>query len=280
MVFLYDGGLAPDPGGDHHRRARQRDRADGGRRRGEPINSAALTAIFRHVVADNRAGGWRAITKSRRRRADGGRARGPRSGWIAALGGGSAVRCYAALRRPRSTSRRSASTSSRSSTERRSSSMSQCVRGGLTFLGAGSAPPTSLAADRRTCTPRCRGARRRRRTGTVNRWPEGHRYSAYCRSWRRGVPLGLVAHAAQSAAAQGTLAHGTPSSSFPPVVDRSILDVLGAYGQTAGGFPGDPQVRRSAVAGDAHLTRRRSKASIRCRSDPTPPGWPLWTPVR
>ena len=70
----------------------------------------------------------------------------------------------ARVRRPRSTSRRSASTSSRSSTERRSRSMSQCVRGGLTFLGAGSAPPTSLAApNRRTCTPRCRGARRRRR---------------------------------------------------------------------------------------------------------------------
>ena len=30
-------------------------------RRGEPINVAALTAILRHIIATNRAGGWRKI---------------------------------------------------------------------------------------------------------------------------------------------------------------------------------------------------------------------------
>src|SRR4051795_123123 len=48
---------------------------------------------------------------------------------------------------------------------------------------------------------------------------------------RRGVPFGLVADAAQSAAAQGTLAHGTPSSR---AWCRSGLDVRrpGEYPRT------------------------------------------------
>ena len=60
-VFLYDGGLTPDPEGV----------IDGGRgnetgrfvtiRRDQPINEGALSAIFRHIVATNRAGGWRRV---------------------------------------------------------------------------------------------------------------------------------------------------------------------------------------------------------------------------
>jgi hypothetical protein len=60
-VFLYDGGLTPDPEGV----------IDGGHgnetgrfitiRRGDPINAPAMTTIFRHIAATNRAGGWRKV---------------------------------------------------------------------------------------------------------------------------------------------------------------------------------------------------------------------------
>ena len=64
-VFLYDGGIVPDPdgiitGGHDNRTARtiaiSRDR---------PINEAALSAMFRAIVANNRAGGWRKIKAGR-----------------------------------------------------------------------------------------------------------------------------------------------------------------------------------------------------------------------
>jgi hypothetical protein len=62
-VFLYDGGLAPDPegvitGGHGNQTGRMV-----AIHRGEPINSRALTEIFRHIIADNRAGGWRKIKR-------------------------------------------------------------------------------------------------------------------------------------------------------------------------------------------------------------------------
>lgn len=58
-VFLYDGGLAPDPegvitGGHGNETGRMI-----AIHRDEPINRSALTAIFRAIIADNRAGGWR-----------------------------------------------------------------------------------------------------------------------------------------------------------------------------------------------------------------------------
>ena len=62
-VFLYDGGLAPDPEGvitGGHGNATGRMIAI---RRGQPLNRAALTAIFRAIIADNRAGGWRTLKK-------------------------------------------------------------------------------------------------------------------------------------------------------------------------------------------------------------------------
>ena len=64
-VFLYDGGLTPDPEGV----------IDGGHgnetgriitvRRDQPLNRDAMTAIFRHIVATNRAGGWRKVKEGR-----------------------------------------------------------------------------------------------------------------------------------------------------------------------------------------------------------------------
>ena len=32
---------------------------------GEPINVPALTQLFQHIIADNRAGGWRRIKAAR-----------------------------------------------------------------------------------------------------------------------------------------------------------------------------------------------------------------------
>jgi hypothetical protein len=64
-VFLYDGGLAPDPegiitGGHGNETGRMI-----AIHQGEAINERALTAIFRAIVADNRAGGWRKLKKAR-----------------------------------------------------------------------------------------------------------------------------------------------------------------------------------------------------------------------
>ena len=62
-VFLYDGGLAPDPegiitGGHGNETGRMI-----AIRNGEAINAPALTAIFRAIIADNRAGGWRKLKR-------------------------------------------------------------------------------------------------------------------------------------------------------------------------------------------------------------------------
>src|SRR6187401_3176018 len=60
-VFLYDGGIVPDPAGiitAGHDNQTARTVAFW---QGEPINAEALTAMFRQIIADNRAGGWRAI---------------------------------------------------------------------------------------------------------------------------------------------------------------------------------------------------------------------------
>lgn len=60
-VFLYDGAIVPDPeriitAGHDNQTARTV-----GFRRGEPINERALLAMFRQIIANNRAGGWRKL---------------------------------------------------------------------------------------------------------------------------------------------------------------------------------------------------------------------------
>jgi len=60
-VFLYDGGIVPDPdgiitGGHGNKTARTV-----AVRQGEPLNEAALGAMFRQIIANNRAGGWRKL---------------------------------------------------------------------------------------------------------------------------------------------------------------------------------------------------------------------------
>ena len=60
-VFLYDGAIVPDPdgiitGGHGNQTARTVAVHEG-----EPINAAALITMFRHIIANNRAGGWRKL---------------------------------------------------------------------------------------------------------------------------------------------------------------------------------------------------------------------------
>ena len=60
-VFLYDGGIVPDPagiitGGHGNKTARTM-----AVRQGEAINEPALVAMFRQIIANNRAGGWRTL---------------------------------------------------------------------------------------------------------------------------------------------------------------------------------------------------------------------------
>ncbi len=64
-VFLYDGGIVPDPEGiitAGHDNQTARTVAI---REGESINESALTTMFAQIVADNRAGGWRKIKAAR-----------------------------------------------------------------------------------------------------------------------------------------------------------------------------------------------------------------------
>jgi len=60
-VFLYDGAIVPDPegiitGGHHNSTARTV-----AVRAGEALNAPALSAMFRQIIANNRAGGWRKL---------------------------------------------------------------------------------------------------------------------------------------------------------------------------------------------------------------------------
>ena len=63
-VFLYDGAIVPDPEGiitAGHDNETARTVAF---RRDEPINERALLAMFRQIIANNRAGGWRKLKRA------------------------------------------------------------------------------------------------------------------------------------------------------------------------------------------------------------------------
>ena len=60
-VFLYDGGITPDP---HNIITAGHGNQTGrtiGIHVGEPINEDAMVEMFRAIIANNRAGGWRKI---------------------------------------------------------------------------------------------------------------------------------------------------------------------------------------------------------------------------
>ncbi len=64
-VFLYDGGIVPDPeriitGGHRNKTARTVAIYEN-----EAINESALAAMLRQIVANNRAGGWRKLKTGR-----------------------------------------------------------------------------------------------------------------------------------------------------------------------------------------------------------------------
>jgi len=64
-VFLYDGGIVPDPeaiitAGHDNKTGRTV-----AYREGEAINARALGEMFREIIANNRAGGWRKLKAER-----------------------------------------------------------------------------------------------------------------------------------------------------------------------------------------------------------------------
>jgi hypothetical protein len=63
-IFLYDGGMVADPeniitSGHHNKTARTI-----AVRLGETLNQPALLAMFKQIIANNRAGGWRKLKSS------------------------------------------------------------------------------------------------------------------------------------------------------------------------------------------------------------------------
>jgi hypothetical protein len=64
-IFLYDGAIVPDPEGiitAGHDNTTARTVAV---RQAETINAPALTAMFKQIIANNRAGGWRKLKRAR-----------------------------------------------------------------------------------------------------------------------------------------------------------------------------------------------------------------------
>ena len=64
-VFLYDGAIVPDPEGIITAGHDNKTARTVAFRERDPINEAALTAMFRQIIANNRAGGWRKIKAAR-----------------------------------------------------------------------------------------------------------------------------------------------------------------------------------------------------------------------
>jgi hypothetical protein len=63
-VFLYDGGMTPDPegivtGGHGNKTARTV-----AIRKGEAVNRRALSTMFKRIIAINRVGGWRQVKRA------------------------------------------------------------------------------------------------------------------------------------------------------------------------------------------------------------------------
>jgi hypothetical protein len=64
-VFLYDGAIVPDPEGIITAGHGNQTARTVGVKQGEPINRPALLAMFRQIIANNRAGGWRRLKAAR-----------------------------------------------------------------------------------------------------------------------------------------------------------------------------------------------------------------------
>ena len=62
-VFLYDGAIVPDPQGIITAGHDNKTARTVAFRRDEAINERALLAMFRQIIANNRAGGWRKLKR-------------------------------------------------------------------------------------------------------------------------------------------------------------------------------------------------------------------------
>lgn len=60
-VFLYDGGIVPDPSGIITAGHDNKTARTAAVRRGETVNAPALLTMFQQIIANNRAGGWRKL---------------------------------------------------------------------------------------------------------------------------------------------------------------------------------------------------------------------------
>ncbi len=60
-VFLYDGAIVPDPEGIITAGHENKTARTVAFRQGDTVNAPALTAMFRQIIANNRAGGWRTL---------------------------------------------------------------------------------------------------------------------------------------------------------------------------------------------------------------------------
>ena len=63
-VFLYDGAIVPDPEGIITAGHENKTARTVAYRRDEVINERALLAMFKQIIANNRAGGWRKLKGS------------------------------------------------------------------------------------------------------------------------------------------------------------------------------------------------------------------------
>ncbi len=64
-VFVYDGGIVPDPDGIITAGHDNKTARTVAIRQSEAINALALSAMFKHIIASNRAGGWRKLKRER-----------------------------------------------------------------------------------------------------------------------------------------------------------------------------------------------------------------------
>ena len=62
-VFLYDGAIVPDPEGIITAGHDNKTARTVAVRQGESVNARALSAMFKHIIANNRAGGWRKLKR-------------------------------------------------------------------------------------------------------------------------------------------------------------------------------------------------------------------------
>ncbi|CAN5645057.1 DUF1801 domain-containing protein [soil metagenome] len=64
-VFTYDGGIVPDPHGIITAGQENKTARTVAFHEGDEINEVALVEMFREIIANNRAGGWRKIKAER-----------------------------------------------------------------------------------------------------------------------------------------------------------------------------------------------------------------------